>query len=267
MKKKLPLAMSMDMHLHSNYSDASENTIDIITDKFKQLEMGACICDHNEIRGSIELFERGEICTIPSIEIGSLERLEFLLYFPTPGDLEDYYIRNVEPYKKSRYFAKLDRSFEELIPAAKEFHAAVGLPHPFAPSWKNINHGRKRKAKLFAQKFFSNIDLVEVINGHLTQKRNKKAFILAEMLEKSPIAGSDSHLLDTLGSVFCQFNQSLSYLEILQILTEGIQVGMNQKFSAKTTAKTGRDMIRTHLKLFISRKDQKRWMVKYEATG
>ncbi len=257
----------MDMHLHSNYSDAAENTIDRISQSFNEWEMGACVCDHNEIRGSIELFERGQICTIPSIEIGSMERLEFLLYFSNPRDLEEYYIRHVEPFKIPRYFARLDRSFEMLIPAAKEYGAAVGLPHPFAPSWKNINYGKKRKAKLFAQKFFANIDMIEIINGHLPQKRNKKAFLLAEMLEKAPIAGSDSHMPDTLGSAYCQFNRLLNYLDVLHVLTQGIQVGMNQKFSMKSTAKTGRDMIKTHLKLFISPKDQKRWMVKYEATG
>lgn len=257
----------MDMHIHSDYSDAPANSIATITEKFRQLEMGACICDHNEIRGSIELFSKGEICTIPSIEIGSAERLEFLVYFLEPADLEDFYIRHVEPYKRTRFFAKLDRGFEYLIPAAKEYGAAVALPHPFAPSYKNINHSKARKAKLFSPSIFSKIDLIEVINGHLPQKRNKKAFLLSELFEKSPIAGSDSHLPETLGTVYCQFNQTLSYIEILQVFTSGIRLGMSQKFSMRETAKTGRKMFQSHLKLFVSRKDQKRWMVKYEATG
>ena len=267
MDKSLPVAKTVDMHVHSEFSDAPNNTTDLITETFKRLNMGVCVCDHNEIRGSIELFTREELFTIPSIEIGSMERLEFLLYFSSPGDLEDYYIRHVEPFKKSRYYAKLDRSFEELIPAAKDYGAAVGLPHPFAPSWKNINFGRKRKVKLFAPDLFSQIDLIEVINGHLPDKRNFKAFLLSEVFDKSPIAGSDSHVPETLGLVYCQFNEALNYIEMLQVLTSGIRVGMNQKFSMRKTANVGRKVIGSHLKLFVSRKNQRRWMVRYEAAG
>lgn len=255
------------MHVHSIHSDASKNTLEVITETFKRLEMGVCICDHNEIRGSIELFSRGDLFTIPSIEIGSTERLEFLLYFPSPQDLEDFYVRDVEPFKKSRFYAKLNRGFESLVRAAKEYGAAVALPHPFAPSWKNINFGRSRKVKLFAPEIFSKIDLIEVINGHLPDKRNFKAFLLSEVFDKSPVAGSDSHVPETLGSVYCQLSEPLNYREVLQVFTGGIRVGMNQKFSMRTTANVGRNVISSHLKLFVSRKDQKRWMVKYEATG
>lgn len=265
--KSLPSAVAMDMHVHSSYSDAPGNTIQVISQTAKELQMGVCICDHNEIRGSIELFAKNEICSIPSIEIGSAERLEFLMYFADPADLESFYMRHVEPYKKSRFYAKLDRSFTYLVPAAKEYGAAVALPHPFAPSWKNINFGRSRKVKLFAPDLFSKVELIEVINGHLTTRRNIKAFLLAEVFEKSPTAGSDSHLPETIGSAFSHFNQMLDYMEILQVFTTGIRVGMNQRFSMMETARTGRKMIRSHLRLFISRKDQQRWMVKYEARG
>lgn len=267
MGNSLPLAVAMDMHVHSIYSDAPGNTIQVISKVAEEREMGICICDHNEIRGSVELFSKNKICTIPSIEIGSAERLEFLLYFADPVDLESYYMRHVEPYKKSRFYAKLDRSFTYLIPAAKEYGAAVALPHPFAPTWKNINFGISRKAKLFAPELFSKVELIEVINGHLPTKRNIKAFLLAEVFDKSPTAGSDAHLPETIGSAFSHFNQMLNYIEVLQVFTTGIRVGMNQKFSMLETARTGRKMIRSHLQLFISRKDQKRWMVKYEARG
>lgn len=258
---------TLDMHIHSVYSDAPGSTLELITETFKRKKMGGCICDHNEIRGSMELFEQGKITTIPSIEIGSLERLEFLLYFAAPEDLEDFYVHHVEPYKRSRYYTKLTRSFVDLIPAAKDYGAAVALPHPYAPSWKNVNFGKSRKIKLFEPKMFSKIDCIEVINGHLTENRNYKAYLLAEMFDKAAIAGSDSHLPQTLGTVYCEFDEHLDYLEILQIFTSGLKLGMTEKFSVRNTAIASRKVIESHVKLFVSRKNQKRWMVKYDAAG
>jgi predicted metal-dependent phosphoesterase TrpH len=263
----MPVANVMDMHVHSVFSDAARNTLETITAMANKLEMGACICDHNEIRGSIALFSKGEIATIPSIEIGSAERLEFLLYFREPGDLERFYVKEVEPFKRSRFYAKLERSFEALLLAAKEHHATVALPHPYAPSWKNVNFGKQRRQRLFQPGVLAMIDLVEVINGHLTEKRNFKAFLLSEMFNKSPIAGSDSHDPETIGSVYCQLSEPLDHREMLDVFTSGIKVGMNQKFSMRDTATAGKSVISSHVKLFVSRRDQKRWMVKYETIG
>ncbi|MCL4234454.1 MAG: MscL family protein [Deltaproteobacteria bacterium] len=71
------------------------------------------------------LIERGEILCVPALEVGSREKLEFLAYFDDPARLEDFYSREVEPYKRARFFTKLDRSFTHLIPAAKEAGAAT----------------------------------------------------------------------------------------------------------------------------------------------
>ena len=264
---KLPTASAMDMHLHSVYSDAPKSSIDTIEQALLEKSMGGCVCDHNEIRGSIELFSRGKVCTIPSIEVGSRERLEFLLYFDSPAALEWYYVKHIEPYKRSRFFTKLDRSFVDLVEGGKEFGAAVALPHPFAPSWKNINSNRERKARLFSPSFFPNVDLIEVINGHLPDNRNFKAFLLSEVTGKSPLAGSDAHVPETIGSVFSKFEEPLDYREMLDVLMGGIKVGKSEKFSALRTANTSRSVIGSHIRLFMSRQTQRRWMVKYDAAG
>jgi asparagine synthase (glutamine-hydrolysing) len=49
--------MIYDLHLHSNYSDGLMS-VETIFQKAKELNISVVITDHNEIRGSIELFEK-----------------------------------------------------------------------------------------------------------------------------------------------------------------------------------------------------------------
>ncbi|MHA1568194.1 MAG: PHP domain-containing protein, partial [Alphaproteobacteria bacterium] len=220
---------AMDMHVHTQYSDAKIKVKQLV-EVAQRRRLGICICDHNEIRGSIQLWDSGEAATIPGIEIGSAERLEFLCYFPCPEDLEDYFVKYVEPYKHSRYYAKLDKSFTFLIPAAKELGALVCLPHPFAPGWKNFNFNRKRKEKLLDPAFLEQVDLIEVINSHMPDNRNFKAFLLSEILDKSVCAGSDAHRIQEVGAAYLSFGDKLNHKEIFNLLKQRIKVGSDMRF-------------------------------------
>ncbi len=254
---------AMDMHVHTNFSDAKIAVAELIAE-VQRRRFGVSVCDHNEIRGSIALWDSGRVVTLPGIEIGSQERMEFLLYFPTPEALEGYYVRNVEPFKKSRFFAMLDRSFVALAPAAKEEGAVVCLPHPFAPGWKNFNFNASRKRKFLDPDFLANVDLIEVINSHVTDGRNFKAFMLSEILDKSVSAGSDAHRLDEVGSAYLSFDGNLTASEIFAILRSRIKVGSEQRFRYARTVNTSRGVIFNHLKLFFGKKKQARWMLPYD---
>ena len=96
-----------------------------------------------------------------------------------------------------------------LIPAAKELGALVCLPHPFAPSYKNLNFSKKRKAALFDPGFFSMIDMIEVLNGQLADHRNFKAFMLSEVFDKNASAGSDAHRPQDIANIFLRFDRPL----------------------------------------------------------
>ncbi|HPM78048.1 MAG TPA: PHP-associated domain-containing protein [bacterium] len=258
-----PRAPAMDMHVHTRYSDASI-TVPQLVELSLSRRLGICVCDHNEIRGAIELYERNEIVTLPGIEIGSAERLEFLCYFNDPGGLEEYFVREVEPYKVNRYYAKLSKSFTELIPAAKRYGAIVALPHPFAPGWKNFNFNRKRKEKLLEPSFLEYLDLIEVINSHIPDNRNFKAFLLSEILDKSVCAGSDAHRVSEVGSAYLSFGTMLTAAQIFDLLKKRIKVGSDQRFKFHRTVGTSRSVIMSHIKLYLSKRDQARWMLRYD---
>lgn len=248
----LPETLSMDMHVHSSFSDAPYNTIEIIEDICQSKNIGLCVCDHNEIRGSIQLFDRGKVCTIPSIEIGSSENLEFLIYFETPDKLEEFFIKHVEPFKRPHFFTKLNASFQELLPAANSYGGLIGLPHPFAPGWKNIKHGHKRKQNLFSQSILNRIKLVEVINGHLPDNRNFKALVFCEEYNKYPIVGSDSHVPSTLGTVTLKFNNLSTYQDVFKLINKNFRFQKEERFSAVRFASTSFSVVGAHIKLFFT---------------
>ena len=259
-----PRVPAMDMHVHTNFSDA-QITVPQLVDVAERRRYGISVCDHNEIRGSIALWETGRAVTIPAIEIGSRERMEFLLYFDSPEQLEDFYVHQVEPHKRSRFFAVLDRSFTTLVPSAKEYGAIVCLPHPFAPGWKNFNFNKTRKQQLMDPDFLRHIDLVEVINSHIADSRNFKAFMLSEILDKSVSAGSDAHRIMEVGSAYLSFGQNLNFAEIHGLLKSRIKVGSDTRFKYSRTVGTSRGVILNHLKLYFRKKDQARWMIPYES--
>lgn len=254
---------AMDPHMHTDFSDG-QMSVRQIMESARQRSLGVAICDHNEIRGSIALWQTGQVVTIPAIEIGSAERIEFLLYFPTPAALEEYFIRHIEPYKKSRFYAKLDRSFLQLVPAAKELGAVVALPHPFAPGWKNFNYNRDRKRKLLDPAFLDQIDLIEVINSHMSDGRNFKAFMLSEILDKAVTAGSDAHRVSEIGAAYLSFGQRLNTAEIFALLKSRIKVGADSRFKITRTMGTSRGVIVDHLNLYFRKSHQRQWMVPYE---
>jgi len=255
---------AMDMHVHTLFSDGEISVEELIVAAANR-RMGFAVCDHNEIRGSMALWESGQVVTIPAIEIGSRERFEFLLYFPDPESLEDYFVQAIEPYKRSRYYTILDRSFTKLVPQAKEFGAVIALAHPFAPGWKNFNYNVERKTKLLAPEVFQHIDMIEVINSHVADSRNFKAFMLSEIFDKSVTAGSDAHRLNEVGAAYLSFDRELNAQEIYAVLNSRIKVGSESNYRFSRTVGTSRGVIYNHLKLYFSKKDQQRWMIPYDS--
>jgi len=81
---------SIDLHSHSIFSDGRAN-IHQKEEKCLRENFSVVLTDHNEIRGSIRLIERGRIITLPVLEAGTKEGLEFLIYFNSVEDIE-YFI-------------------------------------------------------------------------------------------------------------------------------------------------------------------------------
>lgn len=197
---------SVDLHSHSTFSDGRANLYQIeekcLTDNFSIV-----LTDHNEIRGSIKLYERGRIITIPALEAGTREGLEFLIYFKEVEDIESFYRRAIEPYRKDRFMVQIDVPTETLLRIANEYDCFISMAHPFGFRKKSIQyHQSDSRLKSVV---YNNIDAIEIFNGNLSDINNMKSKQLFGTLPtvKSTV-GSDGHDLDSLGQVTADFDIS-----------------------------------------------------------
>jgi predicted metal-dependent phosphoesterase TrpH len=190
-----------DLHTHSNFSDGLPS-IDRIEDRCLRDQLSISLTDHNEIRGSVLLNERDRISCLPGIEVGTKEGLEFLVYFGCPGQLEDYYRRAVEPFLLSRFMVRSKVSSIDCLETAKEMGAFVSLAHPFAFGRKSLDFQRasRKTTHTFVEEVVERIDAVELYNGGVPPKVNRRAAAFLESIDKPITVGSDSHRLRTYGS-------------------------------------------------------------------
>lgn len=190
-----------DLHTHSNFSDGLPS-IDRIEDRCLRDQLSISLTDHNEIRGSVLLNERDRISCLPGIEVGTKEGLEFLVYFGCTGQLEDYYRRAVEPFLLSRFMVRSKVSSIDCLETAKEMGAYVSLAHPFAFGRKSLDFQQtsRKTSKTFVDEVVGRIDAVELYNGGVPPKVNRRAAAFLESIDKPVTVGSDSHRLRTYGS-------------------------------------------------------------------
>lgn len=200
-----------DLHTHSNFSDGLPS-IDRIEDRCLRDRLSISLTDHNEIRGSVQLNERDQISCLPGIEVGTKEGLEFLVYFGCPGQLEDYYRRAVEPFLLSRFMVRSKVSSIDCLEAAKDMGAYVSLAHPFAFGRKSLDFQRasRKTTHTFVEEVVERIDAVELYNGGVPPKVNRRAASFLESIDKPITVGSDSHRLRTYGSCGVYLNANPS---------------------------------------------------------
>ncbi len=196
-----PRGILVDLHCHSRYSDGTA-TIEQIEDECRRQQIGLALTDHNEIHGSIRLFERGRVAVVPALEVGTREGLEFLVYFQDPEPLETFYVREVEPYLMNRFMVRTKVRSLAALEGAHELGGYVSLAHPFAPGRKSVDFHRRKgpEASRFVDRVLSSVNAIELFNGGILRRSNRKADNLTGMMSKPVTAGSDSHHLSTLGS-------------------------------------------------------------------
>jgi predicted metal-dependent phosphoesterase TrpH len=197
-----------DLHTHSNFSDGLPS-IDRIEDRCLRDELAISLTDHNEVRGSVMLCERDRISCIPGVEVGTQEGLEFLVYFGCPGQLEDYYRRAVEPHLLSRFMVRSKVPSIECLETAREMGAYVSLAHPFAFGRKSLDFQRAspKTHATFVEDVLDRVDAVELYNGGVPPKVNRRAASFLESIDKPITVGSDSHRLRTYGSCGVYLNR------------------------------------------------------------
>lgn len=239
----------VDTHVHTTYSDG-EAGLPAVEEACRRKSLGVCITDHNEIRGSLRLWERRSVPTTPSLEIGSRERIELILYFRQPWECEDFFRREVEPYRRKQWYAFLPRSLDYLVKAAAEREALISLPHPYAPLWKNVDYGRKRRGAI--QRAMGRADCIEVYNGSLNPGANERAVSLCRELACTPLGGSDAHRIEQVGSVVVAFEQGVTSENLFDLIKHGQVAGvLGEEVRPKYVSNTWHLAIR-HSKKFIS---------------
>jgi len=195
---------SIDLHSHSIFSDGRANLYHI-EEKCLKENFSVVLTDHNEIRGAIKLYERGRIITLPALEAGTREGLEFLIYFNSVEDIESFYKRAIEPYKRERFMVQIDVPASTLLNIAKDYNCFISMAHPFGFRKKSINYHSSNRALI--KLIFDFIDAIETFNGNLSNNNNNMSKQLFNSISsiKSTV-GSDAHDLDALGQVTADFN-------------------------------------------------------------
>lgn len=175
--------MKIDMHVHSDLSYDSTNTLsDIEGFAIERGLDGVALCNHNIFK---VLFS-DKIIIIPAAEY-STDKGHILTYF-----LKEPIEEKIKKRENGLFCA------HEVIREAHLQGAVCFLAHPFAPK------------KERSDDFFREIDGIEVINAkaHCSSKKscNKEAQRLCKKLEKPFCAGSDSHFPHEIGSAYTVFN-------------------------------------------------------------
>lgn len=194
-----PCRLLFDTHVHTRFSDGRAS-IDQIVAHCRDRQVGLSVTDHNEIRGAVALCERESVATIPGIEVGSEEGFDLLVYFGEPSLMEEFYVREVEPHRRSRFMVRSWVRAANCVQAVHEMGGYVSLAHPFAFGRKSLEYQERQRGPQFVQRIVEEVDAIELYNGGIPRQANVKAEAYASTCGKRLTVGSDSHRLATIGS-------------------------------------------------------------------
>jgi len=222
----------VDTHLHTKYSMDCSTRIATIYKTAKKKQLGLAITDHNEIKGVKALSAYKDLFLIPGIEVTSSELKDVLLYFDQLRDLEGFYNRDIKPNKlklRRLRLNKVNLPFTDIIERAKQYHATIVIPHPFAVknSYQFLSH--KQYAHILRE-----VHAIEAANGTMSRKANMAAFGWAQMLHKPITGGSDSHVRWSVGCIVTATNDHSPETFLAQIRAGNTQVfGVEQRARLK----------------------------------
>ncbi len=186
--------MKLDLHIHSWHSchpfwghDCYSKPRDIVKTAIKAGLDGISVTDHNSLKGGMAAARtakgiRGGFRVIQGMEIKS-----------SRGDILAYGVREEIP---------LGLSPEETIERILDQGGVPVIAHPFCGFFTRLITRSKWDETLITGlsiRFKRRIG-IEVLNSGTGELGNKRALALAERLRLPRSAGSDSHILDSIGS-------------------------------------------------------------------
>lgn len=179
--------MKYDLHTHTKYSKCSNLEPKILLKLAKKLNFdGVAVTDHNTIKGSLavsKLNKDKDFEVIHGSEINTLQ-----------GSILAYYI-NAEI--KSR-------NLMEVLDEIKKQDGLAAIAHPFRFS---LHHEHRFRYSI--EKIKNKIDAIEAFNSRNLPGNNRKAIKLADKLNITKIAGSDTHFAFEFGKAYTLFEDNL----------------------------------------------------------
>jgi len=158
----------IDLHIHSCYSEDGKGTPREIIKRLRKLGLdGACITDHNTVKGSLEALKEkiDDFVIVPGVEISTLEG-----HILAIGVKEDI---------------PRDMHVDETVDLILDASGVPVVPHLF-----RMMSGIKRKnLDLIVNK----IGAIEVFNSCSLPKTNVKVAKVAKELDLGGTGGSDAH--------------------------------------------------------------------------
>jgi hypothetical protein len=178
--------MKVDFHIHTKYSyDSLMEPDKIIRNAVKKGLDGIVICDHNTIRGGVEVDRHNTNLGLKIIVGAEI--------YTSVGDITGIFLHK----------EIVSRDFNDVIDEIRAQGGKVILNHPF-------------KQHDLSKIDFSKIDYIEGYNGRLSIEYNQKAIELANQYKIPIISGSDAHLYNEIGNCFTLVNDLTSLMPIHQ---------------------------------------------------
>ncbi|MCK8817633.1 PHP domain-containing protein [Natroniella sulfidigena] len=177
-----------DLHIHTEDSDGLIKT-DFLEDFLQNIPHLISITDHNSINNNLKLCTTTDLNVVPGIEVGCKDSFEFLIYFNTPQDLEDFYINSVEPFKNRYKITRTEKMYQFYLKEAKKYDSFISIPHIAGVAQKNY-----LKNKPYIKKVLQEVDALEIYNHAIPKNRNLIAQRLSTKENKLITFGSDAHI-------------------------------------------------------------------------
>lgn len=236
----------VDLHFHSTSSDGSATIKDIVA-RAEELGIGFALTDHNVVRSALEAGHTKDVLVIPGIELTTCDKIDFLIYFYSFKDLEDYYIQLVRANKAPNLGFNLNKTCLPTLQAlreAKKKNAVIVLPHPFTLPPKN-------SAAYAAQhpEIIDYVDCIEAINGVQSKARNLKAESWANMLGKALSGGSDGHTLSPLGTTVVAIKCKKTIQSYLDNLRKGNAVVVGKELTFLHATRSRLSLVKNNIRL------------------
>ncbi|MCK9630868.1 MAG: histidinol phosphatase [Methanoregula sp.] len=189
-----------DMHFHTVHSDGTVS-IRTLLRWIRKHGAGCAVTDHNEVSGALAACrERDGLLVIPGIEISTSDGPHILVYFSSPGDLEDFFVRHIRDRRRESPWMLTTLTSQEVLDAAEGYACLRGAAHPYGYLLFNSGLGKCIEKGYLDESLYRQCDLIEGICANMARRENKKAISLATRLGLPVTGGTDGHVIFDLGS-------------------------------------------------------------------